>query len=66
MANRGVKSTWRGKLGYSDEVVCLCKCHEPGARMRHFIACCGPPKTEAGRLLLEAYNDELLVKIDNQ
>jgi hypothetical protein len=55
LTKRGVRSYWRGtNLGYSDETICLCRCHVE--RIRHIVACCHEPKTEAGRLLLEAYN----------
>lgn len=62
MTNRGVKSTWLGKkLGYTEEKVCLCHCHELCSTVRHFVGCCHEPKTEAGTLLLECYNDELSI-----
>ena len=65
MSLRGVKSTWRGKLlGWSDETICLCRCHVPGVKIKHFIACCRPPKTDEGKLLLEAYYDEILVRVN--
>ncbi len=35
------------------EVVCMCDCHE-GACL-HFMECCWPPKTEAGRQAIERF-----------
>jgi hypothetical protein len=65
MRIRGV--TYRyDKDGVQVEEVCTCHCHWPGARIIHFRACCGVPRTAEGLALLEDYNDELLVEKDSK
>ena len=63
MITRGVKSGWLGRLlGYSEERVCLCKCHDPcfcnGSHVRHCRPCCQEPRTVLGKQLLEDYNND--------
>ena len=61
MIIRGVTTRRVSKTEQVEEV-CTCQCHDPGVRMMHFMACCNPPRTDAGKAALEAYNDELLLK----
>lgn len=62
---RGVKVRIVGRASdgslIREEVVCVCRCHDiPG--VMHFIACCGVPQTEKGKLLLENYGKTIPTK----